>query len=136
MLPTNQAFEEWGLRVYTSKNDLLSCDETDGDEPFCTIFYNASEAIVEPALAYERVLFEWVLDEDDEDGDFDERGILKDGRSARHGGCGGERPDASPPGPPMTLGNMRELGVRSRASAATMANTRTFPDASAIGSRR
>ena len=49
----DEAFKEWGLRVYVSKDNLLSCDETDRNKPFCYIWYNPSEAKVEPALSCE-----------------------------------------------------------------------------------
>jgi len=43
----NKEFKEMGLTIYSSKDGLLNCDETDRTKPFCHIFFNATELKIE-----------------------------------------------------------------------------------------
>jgi hypothetical protein len=49
----DKTFKGWGLEIYVSKDGFLNCDETDKNKPFCTIFFNPSEAKIEQALSCE-----------------------------------------------------------------------------------
>jgi hypothetical protein len=49
----DKTFREWGLEIYVSKDGFLNCDATDRTNPFCNIFFNPSEAKIEPALSCE-----------------------------------------------------------------------------------
>jgi hypothetical protein len=45
----NQDFKQLGLTVYSSKDDLLDCDETDISKPFCRISFNPPKLQFEQA---------------------------------------------------------------------------------------
>ena len=49
----DKGFKEKGLTIYTSKDGLLSCDETDRTKPFCNIFFNATKLEIEPSVSCE-----------------------------------------------------------------------------------
>jgi hypothetical protein len=49
----DKEFKEMGIKIYTSKDGLLNCDETDNTRPFCNIFFNSQGLKIEPALSCE-----------------------------------------------------------------------------------
>jgi hypothetical protein len=45
----NENLKQLGVTVYSSKDGLLDCDETDITKPFCRISFNPPQLKIEPA---------------------------------------------------------------------------------------
>jgi hypothetical protein len=46
----DEQLKEMGLTIYFSKDDLLNCEETDSNKPFCRTSFSPLQLKIEPGL--------------------------------------------------------------------------------------